>query len=75
MEANGEGEVRLLKAMLTQSLQESLDELLVKRRWYGDRDDFTVTLQDQPLITDVSSVAVGLNSAAFPLYSAPFCIP
>uniref|UniRef100_A0A8D2ZHZ3 Phospholipase B1, membrane-associated n=1 Tax=Scophthalmus maximus TaxID=52904 RepID=A0A8D2ZHZ3_SCOMX len=59
MEANGEGEVRLLKAMLTQSLQESLDELLVKRRWYGDRDDFTVTLQDQPLITDVSSVASG----------------
>nr|XP_019953033.1 PREDICTED: phospholipase B1, membrane-associated-like [Paralichthys olivaceus] len=51
MGTNSEGEVRLLRTMLTQSLQESLDELLVKRRWYNDRDDFTVTLQDQPLIT------------------------
>ncbi|XP_050927767.1 phospholipase B1, membrane-associated [Lates calcarifer] len=59
METNREGEVRLLRATLTQSLQESLDELMVKKRWYSDRDDFTVTLQDKPFITDLSSVASG----------------
>ncbi|GLD49598.1 phospholipase B1, membrane-associated-like protein [Lates japonicus] len=57
METNREGELRLLRATLTQSLQESLDELMVKKRWYSDRDDFTVTLQDKPFITDLSSVA------------------
>ncbi|XP_053192692.1 phospholipase B1, membrane-associated-like [Scomber japonicus] len=56
MERNGEGEVRLLRAMLTHALQESLDELLVKKRWYADRDDFTVILQDSPFITDPSSI-------------------
>ncbi|XP_056261546.1 phospholipase B1, membrane-associated-like [Seriola aureovittata] len=59
METNRDGEVRLLRATLTQSLQESLDELMVKKHWYGDRDNFTVTLQDEPFITDLSSVASG----------------
>ncbi|XP_044026390.1 phospholipase B1, membrane-associated-like [Siniperca chuatsi] len=59
METNSEGEVRLLKAMLSQALQESLDELMVKKRWYGDREDFTVLVQDTPFITDPSSVARG----------------
>lgn len=40
--------------------QESLDELMVKRRWYN-RDDFTVTLQDTPIITDPSSTAVSYS--------------
>lgn len=38
--------------------QESLDELMVKKRWYGGRDDFTVIVQDSPFIADLSSVAV-----------------
>lgn len=40
------------------STQESLDELMVKKRWYGDRDDFTVILQESPFITDLSSISV-----------------
>ncbi|XP_008311698.1 phospholipase B1, membrane-associated [Cynoglossus semilaevis] len=52
-----DGEARVVRATLTQSLQVSLEELLVKRRWYGDRGDFTVTLQNTPLVRDVSSSA------------------
>nr|XP_046228514.1 phospholipase B1, membrane-associated-like [Scatophagus argus] len=59
MEANSEGEVRLQRAVLKQALQASLDELLVKKRWYSDRDDFTVVMQDSPFIADLSSVASG----------------
>ncbi|XP_020484126.3 phospholipase B1, membrane-associated [Labrus bergylta] len=59
METNSEGEVRLLRAMLSQALQESLDELLVKKSWFNDRDDFTVILQDTPFIPDISSVSSG----------------
>ncbi|XP_061602963.1 phospholipase B1, membrane-associated-like [Cololabis saira] len=51
-----EGELRLQRALITQALQESLDELLVKKHWYRDRDDFTVTLQDTPFIRDISSI-------------------
>ncbi|CAG5928337.1 unnamed protein product [Menidia menidia] len=54
-----EGELRLQRALATQALQESLDELLVERGWYHDRDDFTVTLQDKPFIRDPSSAASG----------------
>ncbi|XP_059212464.1 phospholipase B1, membrane-associated-like [Centropristis striata] len=54
METNGEGEARLQRAMLTHALQESLDELVVKKRWYTDRDDFTVVVQDSPFITSVT---------------------
>ncbi|KAM6915452.1 phospholipase B1, membrane-associated-like [Xenentodon cancila] len=53
---DGEGELRLQRALITQALQESLDELLVKKRWYRDRDDFTVTLQNTPFIRDLSSI-------------------
>ncbi|KAG7463254.1 phospholipase B1, membrane-associated-like [Solea senegalensis] len=59
MELDSEGEARLLRAVLTHSLQESLGELLARRSWYGDREDFAVTLQEKPLIADVSSVASG----------------
>ncbi|XP_045917362.1 phospholipase B1, membrane-associated-like [Micropterus dolomieu] len=59
METYSEGEVRLLKVMRSQALQESLGELMVKKRWYSDRDDFSVILQDAPFITDPSSVASG----------------
>ncbi|XP_069017624.1 phospholipase B1, membrane-associated-like [Embiotoca jacksoni] len=55
LETSSEGEVRHLRAMLTQALQESLDELMVERHWYSDRDDFTVTLQDTPFIRDPSA--------------------
>ncbi|XP_028253684.1 phospholipase B1, membrane-associated-like [Parambassis ranga] len=54
-----EGELRLHRAMLTQALQESLDELMVQRHWYSDRDDFTVALQDTPFIIDPSSFTNG----------------
>ncbi|KAM7395163.1 hypothetical protein PAMA_006764 [Pampus argenteus] len=59
METNSKGEARLVRAMLTHALQESLNELLVKKHWYADREDFTVILQDSPFITDLSSVASG----------------
>ncbi|XP_042359876.1 phospholipase B1, membrane-associated-like [Plectropomus leopardus] len=59
IETNGEGEARLLRAMLSHALQESLDELMVKRRWFSDRDDFTVVVQDAPFVTGVSSVSSG----------------
>ncbi|KAG7239707.1 hypothetical protein INR49_028643 [Caranx melampygus] len=59
MKTNSEGEVRLLRATLTHALQESLNELMVKKHWYGDRDDFTVTLQDKPFITELSSATSG----------------
>ncbi|XP_064780997.1 phospholipase B1, membrane-associated-like [Oncorhynchus masou masou] len=51
MEEKHEGELRLLKAILTQVLQESLDRHLVEKQWYSNRDDFTVLLQDAPFIT------------------------
>ncbi|XP_063350723.1 phospholipase B1, membrane-associated [Pelmatolapia mariae] len=59
LETNSEGELRLLRAVLTQSLQESLDELLVQKHRYSDRKDFTVTLQDTPFIRDPSFIARG----------------
>nr|XP_040016080.1 phospholipase B1, membrane-associated-like isoform X1 [Gasterosteus aculeatus aculeatus] len=58
-ETNNEGEARLRGAMLSHALQESLDELVIKRRWYGDRDDFAVVVQDTPFITGPSSVSIG----------------
>lgn len=38
-------------------LQESLKDLVAEKRWYGNRDDFTVVMQDAPLIADLSSVS------------------
>ncbi|KAL3052292.1 hypothetical protein OYC64_004942 [Pagothenia borchgrevinki] len=54
-----EGETRLQRAMLTHALQESLDELMVQKRWYSNRDDFTVIVQEAPFIADPSSVSSG----------------
>ncbi|XP_054872132.1 phospholipase B1, membrane-associated-like isoform X2 [Amphiprion ocellaris] len=59
VEMNSEGELRIMRAMLTQALQESLDELMVQKQWYSDRNDFTVTLQDTPYIKHPSYVASG----------------
>ncbi|KAM8725846.1 phospholipase B1, membrane-associated-like [Acanthopagrus schlegelii] len=59
METYSEGEVRLQRALLSLALQESLDELMVKKHWYGDRDDFTVILQESPFIADLSSISSG----------------
>lgn len=39
-------------------MQESLEELMAQRHWYGDRDDFAVVLQETVLITDLPSVPV-----------------
>ncbi|KAM8832531.1 phospholipase B1, membrane-associated-like isoform 2-T2 [Spinachia spinachia] len=58
-ETNDEGEARLQRAMLSRALQDSLDELMIKRRWYGDRDDFTVLVQDTPFITGPTSASIG----------------
>ncbi|XP_054910123.1 phospholipase B1, membrane-associated-like isoform X2 [Poeciliopsis prolifica] len=49
------GELKLQRAVLTHTLQELLDELMVQKHWYRDRDDFTVTLQTTPLIRGLSS--------------------
>ncbi|XP_061668317.1 phospholipase B1, membrane-associated-like [Syngnathoides biaculeatus] len=59
LEQRQEGEVRLAKAALTHGLQASLDELLVKRRWYSEKDDFSVVLQKKPLVTDFFSTNIG----------------
>ncbi|KAK5852759.1 hypothetical protein PBY51_006602 [Eleginops maclovinus] len=59
METISEGEARLQRAMLSHALQESLDELMVQRRWYSDRDDFAVVVQEAPFIADPSSVSSG----------------
>ncbi|CAJ1078258.1 phospholipase B1%2C membrane-associated-like [Xyrichtys novacula] len=59
MESKNDGEARMQRAMLSQALQESLDELLVKRQWYSDREDFSVILQDTPIIAHTSSVSNG----------------
>ncbi|XP_041660847.1 phospholipase B1, membrane-associated-like [Cheilinus undulatus] len=59
MEAKSDGEVRLQKALLSHALQESLDDLLVKKHWFTDGEDFTVILQDTPFIPDISSVTSG----------------
>ncbi|XP_077444053.1 phospholipase B1, membrane-associated-like [Stigmatopora argus] len=56
---NQGGEIKLRKAMLTHTLQVSLYELLLKRHWYNDKDDFSVILQDKPLITYFSSSNIG----------------
>ncbi|XP_077366323.1 phospholipase B1, membrane-associated-like [Festucalex cinctus] len=58
LEQNQNGEVRLLKAMLTHGLQVSLHELLMKRIWYND-DDFSVILQDKPLVRYFASSYTG----------------
>ncbi|XP_037304876.2 phospholipase B1, membrane-associated-like [Pungitius pungitius] len=58
-ETDEEGEARLQRAMLSHALQESLDELMMRRRWYGERDDFTVVVQDTPFIAGPSTVSIG----------------
>ncbi|XP_035535037.1 phospholipase B1, membrane-associated-like [Morone saxatilis] len=63
MGTNSEGDIRLQRAILSQALQESLDQLLVKKRWYGDRDDFAVIVQDTPFITDPSSSGKPLSES------------
>lgn len=40
------------------SMQESLGKLMVNKRWYGDRDDFTVIMQDSPFLSDMSIISV-----------------
>ncbi|CAL8392900.1 unnamed protein product [Arctogadus glacialis] len=54
-----EPEVRLHRAVLTQFLQESLDNLLVEKGWYGDREDFSVVLQETPLVTHLATTTDG----------------
>lgn len=39
-------------------MQESLGELMAQKHWYGDRDDFTVVLQESVLVTDLPSAPV-----------------
>ncbi|XP_036003484.1 uncharacterized protein LOC118556540 [Fundulus heteroclitus] len=50
-----EGELKLQRAVLIHTLQESLGELMEQKHWYRERDDFTVTLQATPLIRGLSS--------------------
>ncbi|XP_061609687.1 phospholipase B1, membrane-associated-like isoform X1 [Phyllopteryx taeniolatus] len=59
LEQHQDGEVRLVKATLTHALQASLDELLVKRHWYSGKDDFSVILQNKPLVTHLSPTNIG----------------
>ncbi|KAI1895188.1 hypothetical protein AGOR_G00103740 [Albula goreensis] len=44
--------LRLMRTVLAQALQESLEHHLEERQWYSDREDFTVQLQPTPMILD-----------------------
>ncbi|XP_077409549.1 phospholipase B1, membrane-associated-like [Vanacampus margaritifer] len=57
LERNQGGETRLLKATLTHGLQTSLHELLLKSNWH--KDDFSVILQDEPLVRHFASDNIG----------------
>lgn len=48
----------LVTLLYTFLLQESLADLVVAKRWYGNRDNFTVVMQDTPLISDLPSASV-----------------
>ncbi|XP_075893580.1 phospholipase B1, membrane-associated-like [Nelusetta ayraudi] len=61
MEEGSEGGARLQRAVLSQALQESLEDLMVQRSWYGDGDDFAVVLQRAPLIAEPPSVSSGAS--------------
>ncbi|XP_055005747.1 phospholipase B1, membrane-associated-like [Boleophthalmus pectinirostris] len=51
-----EGEVKLVRAMQTFALQKSLGELLERKRWfYKSTEDFTVVLQESPLLRETSA--------------------
>ncbi|XP_051908474.1 phospholipase B1, membrane-associated-like isoform X2 [Hippocampus zosterae] len=56
-ERNQGGEVRLVKATLTHALQASLNELLRTRNW--SKDDFSIILQDEPLVGHFASDNTG----------------
>ncbi|XP_037101363.1 phospholipase B1, membrane-associated-like [Syngnathus acus] len=62
LEENQGGEVRLLKAMLTHALQASLYELMTERNW--DREDFSVIVQDKPLVRHLASANSGKSQAS-----------
>ncbi|KAL2082581.1 hypothetical protein ACEWY4_022399 [Coilia grayii] len=47
------GELRLLKAILPQLLQDNLHRHLVDKNFYSDKDDFTVVLQNAPVSADL----------------------
>lgn len=51
----------LVKLLYIFLLQESLVDLAVAKSWYGNRDDFTVVIQDAPLISDLSLASVSNN--------------
>ncbi|XP_038123562.1 phospholipase B1, membrane-associated-like [Cyprinodon tularosa] len=56
-----EGELKLQRTILTHTLQESLGELMSQKHWYRNGDDFTVTLQETPLIKGLSSTGKPLG--------------
>ncbi|KAJ8377759.1 hypothetical protein AAFF_G00254320 [Aldrovandia affinis] len=58
------GELRMMRATVSQALQESLGRHLVEKQWYSDRDDFTVTLQASPADTGHASVDDGRPCSA-----------
>ncbi|XP_061098603.1 phospholipase B1, membrane-associated [Conger conger] len=49
-------ELKLMKAIVSQVLQESIGRHLAEKQWYSDRDDFTVVLQASALHTDNASI-------------------
>lgn len=55
-----------------------MDKLLVTKGWYGDRKDFTVVLQEAPLVTDLAPTAVSFRTVwdhLEPLYCDAILIP
>ncbi|XP_041950493.1 phospholipase B1, membrane-associated-like [Alosa sapidissima] len=58
-EARTAGELRLMRAVLPQLLQETLQRHLVDKTFYSDKDDFTVVLQNAPMSADLPGSASG----------------
>ncbi|XP_031438004.1 phospholipase B1, membrane-associated-like [Clupea harengus] len=57
--ARAAGELRLLKAVLPQVLQEALHRHLVDKKFYSDREDFTVVLQNAPVFSHLPGTESG----------------
>ncbi|XP_062406298.1 phospholipase B1, membrane-associated-like [Sardina pilchardus] len=53
------GELRLMRAVLPQLLQETLQRHLVDKTFYSNKDDFTVVLQNSPMSADLPASASG----------------
>ncbi|KAJ8340973.1 hypothetical protein SKAU_G00332640 [Synaphobranchus kaupii] len=60
--------LRLTRTVLAHSLQESLERQLQARRWYSDREDFTVVLQASPMVIDMQKSRASIDRVVVDLW-------